>query len=219
MTFSNWITYLFDRPVTEPAGFWDDGEDWDGPAETIIDYVTQAFSQSGTLLTPFSDAQVNQGLRHIISFDCSNYMVALQGEEVPIADRLKCIDSMATLFKDCFATRCTPHLSHLDEPGASLLNSVCYMWWDILPLHGMACHHPDWPNSGAVDQRILSVIEQGLSLGSEACIESSMQGFGEWNQYYPEKIKGIVNGFIEANPGLRPELRRYALMQIQRCVP
>lgn len=218
MTFSEWVTHLFDHRVIESPGFWEDWEEWDGPAEIIVDYVTQTFSQSGTLLSPFSDAQVNQGLWYLIDFSCSNYMVALQGEEVPVANRLSCIDSMATLFRDCFATRCTPHLGHLDEPGASPLNSVCYMWWDILPLHGIVRHHPDWPNGAAVDQRILSVIEQGLSLNSDACIESSLHGFGEWNQYYPEKIQKIIDGFTEANRGLRPELRRYALAARRGCV-
>ncbi|RYX82111.1 hypothetical protein EON83_21090 [bacterium] len=213
MTFSEWITYVFDHPVSEPLQewYWDSAwEDWDGPAETIVDYVTRTFNQSGTLLSPFSDGQVNQGLNYLINFSCSSYMVALQGEVVSLEDRLRCIDSMATLFKDCFATRCTPYLSHLDEPGVSPLNSVCYMWWDTLPLHGLAHHHPEWPSGPTVDQHILAVIEQGLNL-SEACVESSLLGLGEWGHYYPEKIQQIIDDFIEANPGLRPELRNFAL--------
>ena len=34
-----------------------------------------------------------------------------------------------------FAPRCSAHLSHLDrgEMIAGPLNTLCYMWWDILP--------------------------------------------------------------------------------------
>ena|SRR5579871_6260669 len=138
-------------------------------------------------------------------------MAALQGDAVPVSDRLRCIDAMAVLFKDCFAARCSPHLGHLDEPGANPLNDICYMWWDILPLHGLEHHYPQRPDSAAIDRRILSVMAQGLSLNSDACLESSLHGLDHWRPYYGKEVKQIIDNFIKAKPRLRPELRTYAL--------
>jgi hypothetical protein len=126
---------------------------------------------------------------------------------VPWTERQRYIRSMINLYQDCFATLCTPHLSHIDEPEAGPLNRVCYMWWDIIPIYGM-------PNDQArieMDQEILRVMEATLQIDSVACRESSLHGLGHWQLYYPERVQSIIDAFLQTHTGLRDELHSYAL--------
>lgn len=207
ITFEKWIGYVFDHPAAKPEWYWDeDAEYWDGPAEVTVKFLTQTFEHSGDVLLPFSDAQVNQGLWFLASPSCSDYMFAVLDETVPWPDRRQCIRSIYTLFEECFAKRCSPHLSHLDEPGANPLNSVCYMWWDIFPAYGQ----PDNPARAEVDSEFLNVMEKTLYLDSDACCESALHGLGHWQLYYPETV-AIIDGFLAQRPQLRSDLERYPL--------
>jgi hypothetical protein len=130
---------------------------------------------------------------------------------VPLGLRLDCIEAMETLFTRYFAVRCTPHWSHLDraETGTpayvSPLNGVCYLWWDILPLHGLSQHRPDLPDGPVLDEAIFSVIKHCLMIDSVACQESAIIGLMEWSPYYAE-IGKIAEDFLNQNPGIPPEL-------------
>jgi hypothetical protein len=68
MTFDEWIASIFDQPVTQPEWYWDcDDGFWDGPAITIVEYMTRLFMEANTALKPFSDAQAAQGLYAVIA--------------------------------------------------------------------------------------------------------------------------------------------------------
>ena len=69
-------------------------------------------------------------------------MFALLEMEVPLQGRLRCIGAMADLYEKCFARRCSLNMWHPDLPGASPLNTVCFIWWDVIPLECVAHHHP-----------------------------------------------------------------------------
>jgi hypothetical protein len=113
--------------------------------------------------------------------------------------------SFIPLFEQVMASRCSPHLSHLDEQPANPLNGACYMWWDILPIHGK----PDDPERTDFDAEVLRVLPQLLSIPHDACRESALHGVSEWQLYYPS-IGGIVDDFLFHTPNLRPELVAYA---------
>ena len=135
MKFDEWVTFIFDHPITNPAWHWDANLLWpELDLHLDVAYITQVFAEPDRILKPFSDAQVNQGLYLLLNED---YMFSLREQTVPLAERLRGIRSMEALFAKCFAVRCSPHLSHLDESGANPLNAVCYMWWDALPIHGL----------------------------------------------------------------------------------
>jgi len=211
MTFDEWIHNTFEHPVTDYWIHWTDVyHGWDGPAATIVSYLTQTFENADTVLQPFSDGQVNQGLHYLISNLGSGYSYVLLDTTVPLAARLRCIGAMAALFDRCFARRCSSHLSHLDEPGRSPLNSICYMWWDVLPLHGLAHHKPDHPDGSELDHAILNVIRHTFEIEAVACQESGVIGVCEWSPYYDETGE-MIEDFLIRNPGIRPELRAFAL--------
>ena len=215
MSFDKWITHIFDHPVTDPAWYWgDNAEYWDCSADTMVDYMTQLFEGAEDVLMPFSDAQVDQGLWWLVSSSGSQYVFALRDEAVPLSSRLICIQSMETLFETCFSKRCSAHLSHLDEAGRSPLNSICYMWWDVIPIHGLTKNAPDRSDSAAIDEACLNVIQKILNMNSIACQESGVLGLLEWGSYYPKIIDNAAAKFLSKYRGrnaskLRPELRAF----------
>jgi hypothetical protein len=217
LTFEQWLTFVFDHPVdtTKPEWYWDPEADWwDGPKVDTIQFLTQAFENSFVLFQPYSDAQLNQGLWYLVSNACSNHMFALLDSSVPWPARQRCVRSIYKLFAECFAKSCTAHLSHLDERGASPLNSVCYMWWDIMPLSGQ----PNNPEQSEMDKEILGVLESTLKLDSIACQESALHGLGHWHLYYPQRVEEIIDTFLENQRGIREELQTYAMSAYDGCV-
>ena len=132
-------------------------------------------------------------------------MFALVNPEVPLTTRLRAVRSIVPLFEQVMAARCSPHLSHLDEQPASPLNSACYMWWDILPIHGQ----PEEPDRAEFDAEVLRALPRLLSISHDACRESALHGVSEWQLYYPTAQR-IVDQWLSRTPGLRPELVSYA---------
>lgn len=211
LTFEGWLTYVFDHPIPvgqEEAWYWDIDRDWwpEDPAQAI-QFMTRAFENAALVLQPYTDAQVNQGLWFIASNACSNHMFALMDESVPWTARQHCIASIHRLFEQCFARRCSPHLSHLDEPAANPLNLVCYMWWDIIPISG----RPEDAMWKEFDQAILQVMESTLQLDSIPCRESALHGLGHWQPAYPERVGEIIDRFSMGQPQLPEKLRAYMI--------
>ena len=218
LTFEGWLKYVFDHPV--PAGgqsewYWDlERDHWNEVPADAIRFMTQAFEGAAELLGPYSDAQLNQGLWFLANNACSNHMLALLDDSLPWSARGRCVDSIYRLYEQCFAKRCSPHLCHLDEPGANPLNAVCYMWWDIIPIAGK----PDDPARRQLDQAILKVMESTLQLDSIACRESALHGLGHWQMYYPDQVREIIDSFSLRHPQLPEKLGTYMKAAYIGCV-
>jgi hypothetical protein len=207
ISFEAWLQFVFDHPVTDPAWHWSsDADSWAGSAFETLQHFKQTFQESGTALVKYSDEQLNQGFWYLVSNSCSNIAYSLVDISVAWADGKDCIESIVNLFRCCFQARCTSHLSHLNESGANALNSICYMWWDVLPIHGQ----PESPERRETDETILQVMEKILALPSDACRESALHGLGEWRTYYPSRGEIIVDAFIWQNRKIRDSLRNYA---------
>lgn len=203
LPFDQWVAHVFDHPVTQPAWYFDMQADyWDGPPALTVDYLTRLFMDPVPPTAGHSDAQLNQGLWYIVHTVCSNHMLALLDESVPLAARIDCIDAFYALNAKLFAARCSPHLGHLSEEGAPL-NMICYMWWDLIPLT------PAPKQRAALDEAVLAVMEQTLALDSLACQEGALHGLGHWADAYPEPISATIDFYLQ-QPGLRPALRAYA---------
>lgn len=215
-SYQDWLTYIFDREATE------DGEAWYSSEPAAIElsprraaeYTTRAFGDAALTLRRYSDAQIARGLDYITNTMVSDHGHFLHNGEVPQDERIDAINSMAALFRGVFDPRCRPVLSHIDEPGGGLLNMVCYMWWDVLPLFAEPGGHRPNP----IDDSCLSVMRETLALANPACQESALHGLGHWAGAYPMFAAGAIDGFLAANPELRPELRAYALAARSGCV-
>jgi hypothetical protein len=204
--FEKWVRHIFDHAVTDPAWYWDvDADSVELDPNRLVSYTTQLFSRSTETLSPFTDAQVDQGLWLFVGATAELHV--LLDTTLPLDDRVCCIDSIATLFKDCFAQRCTAHLSHIDEPGAGPMNSICYMWWDIFPFTG----HPEDASQKQIDDACLAVMQKTLEIHSMACQESALHGLGHWVPSYGDRCRKIIASFVQKHPELRSELRDYAM--------
>jgi hypothetical protein len=209
-TFEEWIEFVFARPVTVPAWYFEDGHDeWQGTPERTAELMAETFERSGEVLEPYDDALVNQGLDMLAS-ETQDFARCIHDAAVPWPKRAAVLEGVFTLYRDCFAVRCTNHLSHLDVPAdnpvASPLNGVCYMWWDIFPVTA----EPDDPACRECDQLILSVMERTLELPNDACREAALHGLGHWEAAYPERVHDAIDRFIWANRKIPCALRNYA---------
>jgi hypothetical protein len=141
LSYEDWLEHVFSHEIRtcQAAWYFDlDAPWWDGPPAVTVAYLTRLFEDPDPALAYFADSQIAQGLHYLIDSGAGGYVLALSQSAVALQDRLRCLESIGTLFAHLFAPRCTPHLSHLDEPGAGPLNVTCYMWWDIFPVGGPA---------------------------------------------------------------------------------
>jgi hypothetical protein len=214
LSFDEWLGHLFDHPVANPPWYWEADRDTAELApQQVVAYATLLFEAAGELLAPYSDAQANEGLWFLIG-ECTSPLYALTDATVPLAERLRCIHAISSVFEQCFLVRCTPHLSHLDEPGAGALNPVCYMWWDIFPLSGQ----PEDATRREIDEACLSVMKSTLQLPSIACQESALHGLGHWGLSYKNQCQSFISTFVQLHRDLRTELQNYAARAKDRYV-
>ena len=202
-----WIDHVFDHPTAEDtreAWYWaDDAPEWDWPAEEIIKLVADIFENSGELLAGFSDAQLDQGFWYLMGHSPPGFMEILADQEIAVEDRIRAVRAFTPLFEQVMAIRCSPRLSHIDG-DAGPLNSSCYMWWDLF-WHDMDLDFDDAP----ILAEIFEALRRQLTIPHDACRESALHGIGHWVRTIPQAA-GLVDEFLEANPGLRPELVEYA---------
>lgn len=217
LSFEEWVLHVFDHEADPGGPIWHhdfEAEYWYGPPVQIVEYLTQLFQEPFPILNDYSDHQLNQGLWYIVSNGLSDYMFALMEESVPLKDRLACVHSFLTLFQNLFVVRCSPHLSHLDEPGVRPLNSICYMWWDLLPIGG----DPKTAEGKALNPALLEVMEQSLYLPSLACQEGALHGLGHCTFYHRDSVQAIIDSWLATQAPLRPELLNYARGARTGCV-
>ena len=212
---AEWVAYVFDREVSDPAWHFD----LNAPLLEIsptraAELISETFEHAGELLRPFSDAQLNQAFWFLVSSGNSDYMFCLSDTSVPWALRRRALRSFIPLFQQVMATRCSSTLSHRDESSDSALNSACYMWWDILPLNPTAGAEPD---NAAFTDEVFAVLDELLQIPHDACRESALHGLGHWIMFNP-KGASIIDVFLARRPGPRPELIAYARQARTGCI-
>jgi hypothetical protein len=207
LSFGDWILFVFCWPEAASGipGYghqWLTEEYWAGPPAVTVNYLTRLFEHPAQVLSDFSDGEIAQGLWDILGD--SEYATTLADLSVPLADRLRCLEAIAILFRDLFAVRCSPHLKHRSEAG-NPLNGVCYMWWDLFWVT------PVPEERTVMFETILRSLTQILHLPSMACQEAALHGFGHWLDIDENRIQAEIDRWLQHHPDLRPELRTYAL--------
>ena len=222
--FEEWVSQIFAHAVEREGWYW--AEDVDSEAYELnpvrlVAHTTQLCEKSASVLAPFTDAQVDQGFWFLVG--SPSELDVLGADVVPLPDRLRCIRSIFSLFEECFAIRCTSHLSHMDESGVGPMNSICYMWWDFLWHLITQWRDAEFlrqipvqyqlraTDQDVIDAACISVMESILEIPSIACQESAIHGLGHWGRFRPERCHPVIAAFFERHPDVRPELRRYAL--------
>jgi hypothetical protein len=211
ITFREWVKFVFDHAESEGAWYnLDNRVSWDARARPLltIQYMTNLFTNADAPLSQFSNLQLRHGLWYIADIACSNHTQVLidLDNSVPMADRVKCIHSMFTLFEALFARRCAQHLFYQgssDNP----LNLICDMWWDLVGGYGWAIH-PAWSD---MNDAFLSTLTKILELDSVACRGSALHGLGHWQTHCRVRVWKIVTKFLKHHPEIDPNLRKFAL--------
>lgn len=205
--YQEWITHVFDHAVSEPEGYWD--QNLLAPPfaadAAIVDLIAHTFERCGDDLAAFSDAQINQGLRYLLTspFD---YFYPIRDSDAPFANKQRAIASIYRLYSDCFARRCAQILSHGSKSEGSALNALCFMFWDICPLTYLEKSE----HSSELADVIFRVLDQTLQIEHRACREGALHGLGEIACWYESRVAQVVDGFL-ASTVVDDELRRYAL--------
>jgi len=213
-TFEDWAYFIFDHPAEGPEWHGDpDAPYWDAPAALTAEYVTRLFENPLPVLEGFSDAELNKGFWYMISPGLGEHMLCLDDPSVPIETRLRCVRACETLFRKLMVPRCSAHLSHRDWTGAAPLNSVCYMWWDLMPVYG----GPEPRDREALHVAALETMAIILKFDSLACQESALHGLGHWHSAYPNDVELLVDEFLRTHSG-PAELLSYARNARCGCV-
>lgn len=212
ISFEQWVKYVFDHPILDlPWCFHPDDSEyyryWNENADRLrtVTYLTKLFSDPAFLMEHYDRPQIDQGLNFLVSPACSNHMCLLRDETISWSNRECCIDAMTTLYAKLMAPVYGNDLAHTrnDEADASHPNSACYMWWDVIPLHGGLQH-------SGITEAVFRVFRRTLSLRAEACLESVLHGLGHWHLYHPERARKMVQEFLDTRTEISEALRVYA---------
>lgn len=203
--YQEWIRYIFDHPVNDVQWYFDtDAPEFEATQEDYADLIRETFACSGRDLAEFSAAQVSQGIG-FLSSSGSEFAFSLTDGNVPTEKKVEGIRSIYHLYRDCFAKRCTEVLGHTDEPGASDLNSICYMFWDVCPITNL----DEAEDKRELEDAIFWVLENTIKLPHRARIEAGLHGFGEIAYKYEKRVKDVITDFLKTAQ-LDAALRRYA---------
>jgi hypothetical protein len=202
------LKYAFDHEVTDKLPQWHFTEDaplFEASGDEMTELISQTFLRAGKDLTQYTDAQVDQGIWHLVSSSGSDFMSALADSEIPLPKRLEAIENVFYLYSDCFAKRCAEILAHLSEDGPPL-NSSCYMFWDLCRFSNLE----DMLGTKETQDTVLNVLERTLTIEHRACREGALHGLGHIANSCPENVREIIDGFLSKNK-LDDKLVAYAL--------
>jgi hypothetical protein len=212
-SFEEWLDETFGRAVAGehyPAFVHRDVRDWPEPVadHSALAWLIRLFENSTEELRYYSDAQIAAGLWELGPGDAH----CVYSRDLPIAERLRLIRSVATFFRDFFDPRCLPKLSHLDREVTEPLNGICYMWWEVITW-GWAKDDPDAEQLRTTD---LDVMEQVLRLPNPACQESALHGLGHMVRH-SSRAAGIIEAYLATSSSV-PDLDAYARAALSGCI-
>jgi hypothetical protein len=215
LSFEEWVYFAFDHPAQGPEWHADpEAPYWNGPAALTAEYLIRLFEDPCPALVGFGDDELNKGLWYLISPGLGEHMLCLDEPSLPIETRLRCVRACESLFRKLLLPRCSPHLSHCDWHGATPLNSICYMWWDIMPVYG----GPEQQDRRALQAAALETMAAILKFDSIACQESALHGLGHWHSAFPEQVESLIDAFIATHANAPPALLTYARSARCGCV-
>jgi hypothetical protein len=187
--FDEWLSFIFDRPVTKPEWFMNYDYHWEIDPELLVQYSTRLFQNPTFLFGRYSLEQIEQGFRFIPIVGELN--IAVWDIDVLLSLRQKCIHSMVNLFESVFMK--------------NSLGDVAFMWWDSFRSFE---DKPEWEMVEAV----FGALSQIIRMESSVCWCSALHGLGHLS--HPGKA-GLINDFLQTHPDVHPDTKVYALAAIE----
>lgn len=208
------LRFVFDRPVTEPAWYWQGSDEEADPFEgedplTAFEFIEALCEAPGKHLAAYSDDQLGQGLNFIFNNSCSNLTHGFKVAPVSFERKEAALRSLFHLFRDVMAVRCTPQQAAGRQEKSTPLNGICYMFWDVTPLSGQ------WSEVTKAERRacyeaVAWVMQQCLSSPNVAVVESGLHGLGHMAFEYPGVAIPIIDAYLDRNKGRQDTLTNYA---------
>lgn len=199
MNLEQFKSYLFDR--TESHRAWYQQEDYDDfvmPATMIVELAGDIFNNIGAYRLQYAERQLVDGLRFLID-PFGGVGDALLDRNVSTGIKVATIRKMSKVFECLFFHTCRrPELFSSAGGQPQSYDSLCYMWWDVFPRHGI-------PSSAAmkeIDDAIVETIISGLSLDNIACQEASLHGLSHWYLSKPDVVEAAIADFLPAAPSI-----------------
>lgn len=243
VTYEQWLEFVFNNPVREPEWYWDEDFDtrWAALELTdtfIVRCMTRLFLHP-EVLDSYSLDQVEQGLWFLIGESSPGHSSeALLRRESMLSERVACIHAISSFFRN-FVVAVIDADYDPQENCREGIKCVCYMWWDIFPMHSylrrqapgtvalgpaltalLDKHERGSLNTGKepgkleieadIHEATLQVMTEMLDLPSELCQFSALHGLGHWRSRHPERVEQIVDSFVLRHKNLRPHLIEYA---------
>jgi len=210
MNISEFIKYLFDRPVGDTEWYFcDEHEDPFVAKDILVRLAGEVFKGIAKIARLFNEKQVCMGLQYLINPSCGSISYLYLDSSIDFDLRKNAIMSMEIVFRDVFSHISAKHGLYQDTQDTILsYRRVCYMWWDMFPRHGI----PRQPSMEKTDDVICQAIYSILKIDSLACQESALHGLGHWYFSRPDEIMSVVQSFL---PNAPVELKRYAMDVVQ----
>jgi hypothetical protein len=204
MNFQQFVAFLFERPDGERDWYFEDGfavPDMD--AQTAVAHTTRLFNSIDLYAGKLTERRFCLGMDYLINPSASDHCYYFVDAAVPESDKVALFASMYDVFSSVFAHKCSDTLSHIAPTPHISYNGICYMWWDVLPRHGI----PAQQEFRAIDAAILGTLVKILQLQSSACQEAALHGLGHWHVGYPEFVERVIDDHAARIPA---QLQPYA---------
>jgi hypothetical protein len=213
-TYQAWLDETFGRAVageTYPQFVHREVLDvpQSAPDADVVAYLTRVFENPEHELEYFSDRQIAAALWELGPGDSH----CVYNRDIPVEARERLIASVATFFRLFFDKRCVPALSHSATEHLSPLNTICYMWWEVITMGGRC----DDPDAARLNAAALEVKDQVLRLPNPACKEAALHGLGHMVRG-SDRARGIIDRFLAEQTDVSPELIAYARAALSGCI-
>ncbi|HUN80640.1 MAG TPA: hypothetical protein VMV81_03940 [Phycisphaerae bacterium] len=200
--FDEWVQNIFERYLRQEPEIW-----IEPPATVKTEFMTQLFEKPSYLVESFSEQHIALGLQYLLFNANSNYVFVLVDGSVPIANRVRLVNSFFTLFKELFSKICSEYCGGAQESKKRPADYVCFMMWDA----GTLQIYPERPEQREVDRAFLSVLGRILDLPSIPCQKSALHGLNHAYDDYPDEVSTAIDEYLKSGHCLSDDLQDYAL--------
>jgi hypothetical protein len=208
------LRFVFDRPFTEPAWYWQAHDEEADPFNgedpmTAFAFIETLCENPGHHLAPYSDNQVGQGLSYIFSGDCSNIAHSFRSAKVDYKRKAAVLRTLFHLFRDVFAPRCPRQISAGSQEKLRPLAYICYMFWDVCPLSNWIQPDQDDLNSWAMQTFLNSDAELYSDLPEEVLALMRQHAQNATGKQTPKSQEDIQADMMKLYADLSPETEAY----------
>jgi len=204
--YDTWIAELYNHE--EEDGIW--AFDYSGELdtledETVLDLFSTMCENFDKDVSQYTNWQITEGLKYILSTDRSDMSRAFSNDQVWIDSRLSAIRSIPALFEQGFQQRCSNSMFgsvQNDNP----LNDICYEFWVIGAL-GFCSGLND---EKALGKAYVKVMRECVANTNTACSQSGIRGLARLSGSVVS-AKNALNDLVSQAYFKHPELREYAL--------